>query len=139
MKNILKENNKYIIRFDKNEEVIENLTNFCQEKNIETGFFWGIGATKEVDLAWYDIDKKSYAEKTFKEKMEILNLTGNIAIIEGKTVIHCHGIFGSKDMEVFGGHIKRLVIAATCEILLEVFNGKVERKYSQEIGLNLME
>ncbi|PIP24007.1 MAG: DNA-binding protein [Candidatus Nealsonbacteria bacterium CG_4_10_14_0_2_um_filter_38_17] len=139
MKIILKENNKYIIRFDRNEEIIESLTNFCKEKNIKTGFFWGIGAAKEVDLEHYDIDKKEYSGKLIEEKLEIVDLVGNIAIMEGKIIIHFHGSFANSNLQLIGGHIKKLVIAATCEILLEVFEGKVERKYSEEIGLNLME
>ena len=138
MKIILEEKNRYILRFDKKEEVISELLKFCALKKINAGFFSGLGAIQETDLAWYDVDEKTYKEKTFNEKMEILNFIGNIAVMKGKTVIHCHGTFGSKDMETFGGHVKKIVVAATCEILLESFDGKIEREYSNEIGLNLL-
>lgn len=139
MKIIFEENKKYILRFDRGEEVLTKLTNFCEEKDIKAGFFNGIGATQKVELAWYDIDAKKYKEKNVSEKLEILNLSGNIAKMEEKTIIHCHGIFGNADMQTCGGHVKSLIVAATCEIFLETFDKKVERKYSEEIGLNLLQ
>ncbi|MBI4159907.1 DNA-binding protein [Candidatus Wolfebacteria bacterium] len=56
----------------------------------------------------------------------------------GKVVIHAHGSFSDKEMKVVAGHVKRLVVSATCEIFLTAMDGKLEREYSEEIGLNLL-
>ena len=137
MKIILKESNKYILRFNKGEEFIESLIDFCAEQKIEAGYFLGLGAAGEVELSWYDIDEKKYSDKVFGEKMEIASMSGNIAKMGEKTIIHVHGVFSDEEMNAKAGHIKKMV-AATCEIIVWVLDGKIEREYSEEIGLNLM-
>lgn len=40
---------------------------------------------------------------------------------------------------VFGGHLNRAIVSATCEMIITVSEGRIDRKYSQDIGLNLLE
>lgn len=138
MRSVLQNGNKYIIRFDRGEEFIKNLIDFCAKENIKAGYFSGLGAAQELELSWYDVDAKKYSDKSIKEKMEIANLTGNIAKMGDKTIIHAHGVFSDKEMNAKAGHIKRMIVAATCEICLAALDGKIEREYSEEIGLNLI-
>ena len=138
MKIILEEKDKYIIRFDKGEELISGLIEFCQAKKIKAGFFIALGATSQVVLSYYHLDKKEYQEKKIDEDLEIVSLSGNVAEMEGKIIIHSHGIFADSQMRTYGGHLNKLVVSGTGEVLLDVFQGKIERQYSQEIGLNLM-
>jgi len=138
MKIIFQSKNKYVLRYDKGEELVEGLSNFCQTQNIEAGFFFGIGSAQEIIIAFYDVDTKEYREEVIKETVEIVNLFGNIAKMEGKIIIHAHGSFSDPKMQIRAGHVKKLVIAATGEIILEALDGKIEREYSPDIGLNLM-
>lgn len=41
--------------------------------------------------------------------------------------------------EVFGGHLNRAIVRATCEMIINVIDGKVDRYFDEEIGLNLFE
>ena len=40
---------------------------------------------------------------------------------------------------VVGGHLNRAEVSATCEMVVSVLDGRVDRSFSEEIGLNLME
>lgn len=138
MKIILKEKNKYLLRFDPGEELIEGLKNFCSAEKIGAGWFWSIGTTREVIISFYNIGKKEYLDKIVKKDLEIVGLSGNAARMKEKVVIHCHGIFSDRNFRVAAGHVKKIVVLATCEVLFEKFASPTERKYDEKTGLNLM-
>lgn len=138
MKFILKDESAIIIRFDKGEEVIEGLKKIAVEERIYAAWFSGIGAAMETILSYYDTKRKEYQNREYKEDMQIASLLGNIGLTEGKPAIHCHGTFSDRSMKTVAGHVKKLVVSATCEIMLTVLEGSIEREYSEEIGLHLM-
>lgn len=139
MKLILEEGSKYIIRLDKDEELIQSLADFCEQEEIGAGHFTAIGLASEVILSYYNIQRKQYEDSEIKENLEVTGLIGNVAVKGYETIIHCHGTFSDLRMNVIGGHVKKMVVAATCEVVLEKFKGKVERVPDSETGLNLMQ
>lgn len=139
MKTILKDNNTYILSCARNEEIISELKKFAEKNNIKAASFSVIGASQEIELAWYDVDIKEYTTNVFSEKLEIVNMTGNIGVMNEDIIVHSHGIFSNKEMQTMGGHVNKAVVAAACEITLQKLEGKINREYSKEIGLNLME
>ena len=44
---------------------------------------------------------------------------------------------GNENNEVFGGHLNEAYVSATCEMIIEIIEGKIDRYFDQEIGLNL--
>ena len=139
MKIILKDTHTYILSCLRGEEIMSELKKFAEKNKIHAASFSIIGASQEVELAWYDVDIKEYTVKVFKEKFEIVSMLGNISIMNGDTVVHSHGVFSNKKMQTMGGHVNKAVVAAACEITLQKLEGKINREYSKEIGLNLME
>lgn len=139
MKLILCDKNKYVLRANVGEEVIGALQEFCKKEGIDAGEFLAIGAAKEVKLGWYDVDAKEYTWKEYKEKLEIVSLLGNIARKGSEVIAHAHGSFSNQQMQVVGGHVAKLVVAGACEIVLEKFDGHIEKAFDEETGLNLMQ
>jgi len=138
VKVILKENNVYLLRCDKNEEVLEQLLSFATSEKITAAVFQAIGASREVVLAYYDLEKKEYLDRTFSEDLEIVSVTGNIAHMNSKPILHAHGVFSNRALKTFGGHIKKLVVSATCEVMLTKLQGELIRSFDEETGLNLL-
>lgn len=138
MQIILQEKENYIVRFDRGEEVVSGLVQFAQTERLGAAQFTAIGAAREVVLSYYNLDSKQYEDNTITEDLEITGIIGNVAFMEHKPIIHAHGTFSRKNFSVVGGHIKKLVVSATCEVHLAMFNGQVERTYDEQTGLNLL-
>lgn len=138
MQKILAENSKFILRFDRGEDVIEKLKGFCAENQIGSGYFSVIGAVKGLILSFYDLEKKEFIDKEYDDYLEIASFTGNIAVKDSEVVVHSHGVFSDRELKTIGGHVKKMIVSATCELVLEKFEQKTEREYDEETGLNLL-
>ncbi|QQS43603.1 DNA-binding protein [Candidatus Roizmanbacteria bacterium] len=137
--NIIKQqSNSYILRFDRGEEFISAIQDFCTKNNIKSGYFHGIGACHKLELSWYNLQTKKYETKVIEENLEITSLTGNIALIDGSVFAHTHGVFGGRQLQAIAGHVKSMEISATCEIKLDIFEGTIERIFDEATGLKLM-
>ena len=129
--------NTYFIKLERGEKIIESIKDFCTKNNIKCGYFFGIGALGEVELAHYVVETKKYSSKAFKQPLEIANLTGNIAAMDNKVYLHCHATLSDEEMIAIAGHLVEGIVAATCEIVLVKMDMETNRKYDELIGLNL--
>ncbi|MBS3903134.1 MAG: DUF296 domain-containing protein [Anaplasmataceae bacterium] len=139
MKVIYQKESCYLIRFDADEEVISLVENFCIEHQIYSAVIWGIGAVNDLTISWYNLDEKKYHDHELKKKLEIASFHGNISLKDGKPVIHAHGSFSDYELHSRSGHVKKMIVSITAEIYLERLAGKIERQFSPETGLYLLE
>lgn len=139
MKTILKDNRRYILRFDKGEEVLAKLAEFMQTEQVGACSFSGLGAITDLEMGYYNTHVKDYRKKVFLEDFEIVSLNGNGSIVEGKPFIHAHGMFGRNDFTTVGGHVFKLVVSVTCEIFLIKLDGIMQRKNVEEFNLKLLD
>lgn len=128
---------KYVVRFDKGEEIIATLTDLCKKENIKLGSVSAIGATNEVELGILNTTDKSYNSYILKGDHEIANLIGNISTMNGEVYLHLHINVANNNKEIFGGHLNSAMVSATCEMIIDVIDGEIDREFSEEIGLNL--
>ena len=138
MRLILQDRNKYVLKAGVGEDAMAELKVFCKENTIHAASFFAIGAAKELSIAWYDIHKKEYVKKEIQQELEIISLLGNVAVMDGEVIVHAHGSFSDENMQLLAGHVTKLIVGAACEIVLEKFEGTIEKKYDDETGLNLM-
>lgn len=129
---------KTLIVLEKGEELIESLTRYAREHNVQGAWVSVIGGSSELTLGYRDTSKKEYIWQEYAEPLEITGLQGNLAFIDGEPSWHIHGTFSRPDYSVIGGHVKRCSIGLTGEILLQTHGTKVERKHDEDTGLNLI-
>lgn len=129
----------YFIRLEGGEKIIETLKDFCAKNKIKCGYFFGIGALGEAELAHYIVENKKYTSKIFNQPLEIVNMSGNIAEMNKEAYLHCHITLSDEKMNAFAGHLKEGTISATCEIILVKLNAGISRKYDDFTGLNLLD
>ncbi len=127
--------NTYLIRLKRGEYINKSLSLFCQKNQIEGGFFYGLGASDETELALYDVGKKKYFSKKFTNPFEITNLTGSIGV-EKKLIVHTHATVANENFQTYAGHLVDARISGTCEIYLTVLP-KLTKEYDEETGLKI--
>jgi len=86
-------------------DLLEGLTALVQREQITLGRIQAIGATTHAIVAYYDQNTKKYCPLEFPGGMEILNLTGNVSLRDGKPFVHVHVLLGDAQGKVFGGHV----------------------------------
>lgn len=134
-----KTGNTYIIRFNKGEELVSHLTAFAKKEGIKTASVVAIGATDNVTFGAFNPETKKYQSNTYTGALEITNLTGNITSKDKDVYLHLHITVGDEKGASFGGHLNSCNISVTCEMFVTVYDTVVERKFSDDIGINLME
>ena len=129
--------NHIVVLIQKGEEVLEQLSLLAMKENILAGEITGIGASNKVEIGLFNTDTKEY-KTTVKEGMfEITSLLGNISRKDGEVYLHCHINFSDASLTTYGGHLVKCFISATCEIIVTVLHGSIDRKFDENIGLNL--
>lgn len=130
--------NKIVVRLDRGEEVCAKLLELAQLEDIRTAAVSGIGATNDVALGVFDTQTKVYHKTRYVEDFEIGSVTGNLSRQGDKPYLHLHAVIGSPVMgECHAGHLNAATISATCELMIDVIDGEVNREFSEETGLNL--
>lgn len=130
--------NAYVVRIDKGEELVGILKEFCTKEKIQLASVSGIGAVGQIKVGFFDTEKKEYYTKEFKGGFEVTSLCGNVSSMDGETYLHLHVNFCGQDNRSYGGHLDSAIVSATFEATLISIEGSVDRKFSEEIGLNLL-
>ena len=95
----------------------------------------GIGASNDVTLGVFDTGTKEYFKKRYNGiDYELGSLTGTLSRQDGAPYLHLHAVIGSH-----AGHLNAAVVSATCELVIDLIDGEVGRRFAEDIGLNLFE
>ena len=126
-----------VARIDRGEEILAAVREIAGAEHIQLASVSALGATNDFTVGVYSVDEKQYRANDFKGNFEIVSLTGTINTMDGEFYTHLHMSAGEEKGQVFGGHLTRAVVSAVCEMVITVIDGVVDRRFSEEIGLNL--
>ena len=129
--------NTIVARIDKGEEILENIKEIALKEKIKLANVNALGATSEFTVGVYKVSEKKYYSNEFKGSYEIVSLTGTINTMNDEFYTHIHMSAGNEKGEVFGGHLNRAIVGVTCEMVINIIDGKVDRYYDDNIGINL--
>lgn len=126
-----------LVRMDPTEEVIQQLRLVAEKENIRLAAVEALGAVNDFTVGVFDTAEKKYHSNRFTGTFEIVSLTGTVTTQEGKFYAHLHMSAGDREGKVFGGHLNSATVSATCEMVIRVLDGTVERQLDESTGLNL--
>lgn len=127
----------FVVRIDRGEEITAALRELAEQEEIRLASVEALGAVNDFTVGAFNTEEKKYYANRFQGVFEIVSLTGSITTMDGAFYHHLHMSAGDDKGAVYGGHLNRAVVSATCEMIIHVINGEVERRFSPEVGLNL--
>lgn len=130
-------NNTIVARIDKGEEILAQIKEIALRENIKLANINALGATNDFTVGVFKTAEKKYYANHFEGDFEIVSLTGTISTMNDEFYAHIHMSAGNEKGEVFGGHLNQALVSATCEMVIYIINGNVDREFNEEIGLNL--
>ena len=129
----------FLVVLDVGDEIIESLKGLAADERIGVASLTGIGAIRDAVLGYLDINQKQYLKREFgSDSMELVSLTGNLALLDGKPVAHLHAVIGDRELRLYGGHLFQATASVTVEIYLRIYEGEVMRQYDPDSGANVM-
>ena len=124
---------------DRDEEILAQLKIFAEKEQVKLASVTALCAVMDFTIGGFDTSAKAYHSNRFQGVYEIVSLVGTINTKDGDFYCHLHMCAGDQEGHAFGGHLNEAVSSATCELVLEIMDGTVERRFDPETGLNLME
>jgi predicted DNA-binding protein with PD1-like motif len=130
---------RFVIRLMKGEEILASLAEFAGQHGIEAAVLSGIGAVDHITLGYFDPEKRDYIREEFPDSHELASMNGNLSLLDGKPTLHVHATLADRQHRPLAGHMFSARVSVTVEVVLTRLPGKMERKWEQEIGLNLLQ
>lgn len=136
--NEVKKSRSFLFRLPHGCDLLQELNRLCSENGITLGRLEAIGAVQSAQIGFYDQTTRVYDFMTLGRPLEIVKLSGNVSLKDGKPFVHAHIALADRDGTMYGGHLAEGTIVFACECLLESFEGShFKRQPDSQTGLSL--
>jgi uncharacterized protein len=129
----------YALVFEKGDTVLPELETFAREHEITAARFTAIGAFSDVNIGYFDRERKEFLEIPVQEQVEVLSLLGDIAEDDGEPKVHAHVVLGLRDGRTRGGHLLEAHVWPTLEVILDESPSHLRKRSDPETGLALID
>lgn len=128
----------YALVMDKGDDAFAQITSFVREEDVTGATLTAIGACRSATLGYFDPEIRDYRSSRFDEQMEVLSLVGDVATKDGEAVLHAHLVLGRKDSSAIGGHLQRMEVFPTLEVILTEVPALLRKRVDPQTGLALI-
>ena len=129
----------HLIRFEAGEKLPEALVAFCRERGIRAATASGLGALSDVELGYYDLQKKAYDRIVLPGSWELLSFSADVAAWEGDLFAHTHVVLSGPDFVARGGHLFEGTVSVTAEIRLWPIDQPLTREMDPHFRLHFLD
>src|SRR5207302_2185378 len=130
---------QYAVIFYQGDEAFSGLLEFADKYHITSAHFTAIGALNRATLGWFDPQRKMYKKIPVQGQHEVIGMSGDIALYQGKPVVHAHMVVGSPDGTTRAGHILEAYVSPTLEVMLAVDPIAMHKRFDPETDLTLID
>ncbi len=129
----------YVLVLEKGDEAVSTIQAFARRHGLSAAQITGIGAFSDVVLGFFDWEKKEYQRIPVKEQVEVVSLSGDVALDpEGKPSLHPHVVVSRSDGSAMGGHLLEAHVRPTLEVVLTESPAHLRKCKDSESGLALI-
>ena len=129
----------FALIFDEGDEVMAGLQAFAEAHDLTAARFDGIGAFRDVTLGYFDWETKEYRRNRFDEQVEVVSLTGDVAVNDGAPAVHAHVAVARADATALGGHLVEGHVRPTVELVLVESPAHLRKRHDDRTGLALID
>ena len=130
---------QYAVIFYQGDEAFSGLLAFAEKYHVTSAHFTAIGAIDGATVAWFDPQRKMYKKIPIKGQHEVIGMSGDIALYQGKPVVHTHMVVGSPDGTIHGGHVLDAYVSPTLEVMVTVDPVTMQKRFDPATDLTLID
>ena len=119
---------QYAVIFYQGDEAFSGLLEFAQKYHVTSAHFTAIGAVNGATLGWFDPQRKMYKKIPINGQHEVIGMSGDIALYQGKPVVHTHMVVGAPDGTTRAGHVLAAYVSPTLEVMVTVDPGAMHKR-----------
>jgi len=130
---------QYAVIFYQGDEAFSGLVEFAEKYDVTSAHFTAIGALNGATLGWFDPQRKMYKKIHITGQHEVIGMSGDIALYQGKPVVHTHMVVGSPDGTAHAGHVLEAYVSPTLEVMVTVDPVAMHKRLDPATGLTLID
>lgn len=130
---------QYAVIFYQGDEAFSGLQEFAEKYHVTSAHFTAIGALSGATLGWFDPQRKMYKKIPIVGQHEVIGMSGDIALYQGKPVVHTHMIVGSPDGTTHAGHVLAAYVSPTLEVMVTVDPITMRKRFDPATDLTLID
>jgi len=119
---------QYAVIFYQGDEAFSGLLEFAEKYHVTSAHFTAIGAMNGATLGWFDPRRTMYKKIPIRGQHEVIGMSGDIALYQGKPVVHTHMEVGSQDGATHGGHVLEAYVSPTLEVMVTVDPVSIQKR-----------
>jgi predicted DNA-binding protein with PD1-like motif len=130
---------QYAVIFYQGDEAFSGLLEFAEKYDVTSAHFTAIGAVNGATLGWFDPQRKMYKKIPINGQHEVIGMSGDIALYQGKPLVHTHMVAGTSDGTTRAGHVLAAYVSPTLEVMVTVGPVAMQKRFDPETDLTLIE
>jgi predicted DNA-binding protein with PD1-like motif len=130
---------QYAVIFYEGDEAFSGLLEFAEKYHVTSAHFTAIGALNGATLGWFDPQRKMYKKIPINGQHEVIGMSGDIALYQGKPVVHTHMVVGNPDGTTHGGHVLAAYVSPTLEVMVTEDPVTMQKRFDPATDLTLID
>jgi predicted DNA-binding protein with PD1-like motif len=130
---------QYAVILYQGDEAFSGLLEFAEKYQVTSAHFTAIGALDGATLGWFDPKRKMYKKIPIVGQHEVIGMSGDIALYQGKPAVHTHMIVGGPDGTTRAGHVLDAYVSPTLEVMVTVDPVTMRKRLDPVTDLTLID